>query len=99
MHALDTLKIGTAYHDDVIFYGKISPDRTSMVFAVVNLNPYETREVTLDFPVNEMGVGYDRPFRLRDIYTGYEMTWVGMNHWVRLDPNVNPAIIWTVTPL
>jgi starch synthase (maltosyl-transferring) len=66
------------------------------VLVVVNLNPYQTREATvwLDLPA----LGVDREFIVTDELTGESYRW-GPANYVRLDPAIQPAHIFTVTPL
>jgi starch synthase (maltosyl-transferring) len=66
------------------------------VLVVVNLNPYQTREATvwLDLPA----LGVDREFIVTDELTGESYRW-GQANYVRLDPAIRPAHIFTVTPL
>ena len=66
------------------------------VLVVVNLNPYQTREATvwLDLPA----LGVDREFIVTDELTGESYRW-GPANYVRLDPAIRPAHIFTVTPL
>jgi starch synthase (maltosyl-transferring) len=66
------------------------------VLVVVNLNPYQTREATvwLDLPA----LGVDREFIVTDELTGESYRW-GPANYVRLDPAIQPAHVFTVTPL
>jgi starch synthase (maltosyl-transferring) len=65
------------------------------VLVVVNLNPYRTREATvwLDLPA----LGVDREFIVTDELTGESYRW-GAANYIRLDPAIRPAHIFTVTP-
>jgi starch synthase (maltosyl-transferring) len=65
------------------------------VLVVVNLNPYRTREATvwLDLPA----LGVDREFVVTDELTGESYRW-GQANYVRLDPAIQPAHVFTVTP-
>ncbi len=65
------------------------------VLVVVNLDPHQTREATvwLDLPA----LGVDREFTVTDELTGESYQW-GNANYVRLDPAVRPAHIFTVTP-
>jgi starch synthase (maltosyl-transferring) len=65
------------------------------VLVVVNLNPYRTREATVWLDLPELGV--DREFVVTDELTGESYRW-GQANYVRLDPAIQPAHIFTVTP-
>jgi starch synthase (maltosyl-transferring) len=66
------------------------------VLVVVNLDPHQTREarVWLDMPA----LGADREFLVTDELTGESYEW-GHANYVRLDPAIRPAHIFTVTPI
>ncbi len=65
------------------------------VLVVANLDPHQTREATvwLDMPA----LGVDSEFIVTDELTGESYRW-GPANYVRLDPAVRPAHIFTVTP-
>jgi starch synthase (maltosyl-transferring) len=64
------------------------------VLVVVNLNPYRAREATvwLDLPA----LGADREIMVTDELTGESYLW-GRANYVRLDPAIRPAHIFTVS--
>jgi starch synthase (maltosyl-transferring) len=78
---------------EVMAYSKREGD--DAVLVVVNLNPHSTREtmVHLDLPA----LGHDRGdrFPVHDEVTGATYTW-GQSNYVRLDPQVDPAHIFTL---
>jgi starch synthase (maltosyl-transferring) len=65
------------------------------VLVVVNVDPHRTREATvwLDLPA----LGVDREFIVTDELTGESYLW-GQANYIRLDPETQPAHIFTVTP-
>jgi starch synthase (maltosyl-transferring) len=65
------------------------------VLVVVNLDPRRTREATvwLDLPA----LGVDRELIVTDELTGESYLW-GRANYIRLDPAIRPAHIFTVTP-
>ncbi|MFD0690810.1 alpha-1,4-glucan--maltose-1-phosphate maltosyltransferase, partial [Actinomadura fibrosa] len=66
------------------------------VLAVVNLNPTHPREATvhLDLPALGLPDDGDHPFTVTDQLTGTTYTW-HQHNYVRLDPHVQPAHIFT----
>jgi starch synthase (maltosyl-transferring) len=71
------------------------PGEDDTVLVVVNLDPRRTREATvwLDLPA----LGVDREFIVTDELTGESYLW-GRANYIRLDPAIRPAHIFTVTP-
>ncbi|WP_119419191.1 alpha-1,4-glucan--maltose-1-phosphate maltosyltransferase [Desertibaculum subflavum] len=98
LHELTNLRFHPADSDSVLFYGKMTADRSNMVFVAVNLDPYEAHEATVVFPLHDMGVGDDDAFEVEDLLTGERHLWRGAQQRVRLDPQSNPAAIYRVMP-
>lgn len=98
LHELTNLRFHPADSDSVLFYGKMTADRSNMVFVAVNLDPYEVHEASVAFPLHDMGVGDDDAFEVEDLLTGERHLWRGAQQRVRLDPQANPAAIYRVMP-
>jgi starch synthase (maltosyl-transferring) len=65
------------------------------VLVVVNLDPHRTREATVWLDLPALGVDHD--FIVTDELTGESYLW-GRANYIRLDPAIQPAHIFTVTP-
>jgi len=88
--------------------GTISPETGTdtrlgdTVLVVVNLDPHQTREATvwLDLPALGFAPHYGEhsgaEFTVTDLLTGESFRW-GLANYVRLDPAVRPAHIFSVT--
>ena len=92
------LRFYPASSDSILFYGKMTADGSNMVFVAVNLDPFETHESSLQFPLDEMKIGPDDAFEIEDLLTGERHLWNGSEQHIRLDPQNNPAAIFRVTP-
>jgi starch synthase (maltosyl-transferring) len=86
------------FHDvdssDVMAWSKRTND--DVVLVVLNLDPHGAREATVHLDLPALGVAWDDQVLVRDQVTGAEYTW-GQANYVRLDPFVEPAHIFTVT--
>lgn len=91
------LRFYPASSDSILFYGKMTADRSNMIFAAVNLDPFETHEAILEFPLQEMSLGADDAFEAEDLLNGERHLWRGASQNVRLDPNRNPTALFRVT--
>jgi starch synthase (maltosyl-transferring) len=69
--------------------------RDDTVLVVVNLDPHRTREATVWLDLAALGV--DGEFTVTDELTGASYRW-GRANFVRLNPAIQPAHIFTVTP-
>ncbi|GAA4088690.1 alpha-1,4-glucan--maltose-1-phosphate maltosyltransferase [Actinomadura miaoliensis] len=65
------------------------------VLAVVNLNPHMVREATVHLDMAALGLDPDAEFVVTDELSGESYTWRQANY-VRLDPHIQPAHIFTL---
>jgi len=71
-------------------------DAADAVLVVVNLDPHQAREATVWLDMPELGMDWHEGFTVKDELSGEIFTW-GQANYVRLDPAVRPAHIFTVT--
>jgi starch synthase (maltosyl-transferring) len=91
----DNLRFHAADGDHVLFYGKMTPDRTNMVFVAVNLDPFQAHDTWLHFPMDEMRIGWNDPWEVEELLTGERHFWQGGHQPVRLEPHA-PIRIYRV---
>ncbi|HVA62074.1 MAG TPA: alpha-1,4-glucan--maltose-1-phosphate maltosyltransferase [Mycobacteriales bacterium] len=92
-HAVDTPELicwskrlpGAAAEDDI-------------VLVVVNLDPHSAREGTLSLDLPALGAAWSEQLEVTDELTGATYHW-GSRSYVRLDPSVEPAHIFSVRRL
>lgn len=92
----DNLRFYSCDNDQLLVYGKTTPDNDNIVLCVVNLDPFWPQSGWLDVPVHEWGIGGEQPYAVHDALTGERYTWRGNHNWVRLDPSMQPAHILRV---
>ncbi|MGE0746833.1 MAG: alpha-1,4-glucan--maltose-1-phosphate maltosyltransferase [Rhodospirillales bacterium] len=98
LHEFLNLRFYPADSDSILFYGKMTRLRDSMVFVAVNLDPFEAHDAVVEFPLAEMGLADDDAFEAEDLLTDERHLWRGARHRIRLDPKRNPAAILRVAP-
>jgi starch synthase (maltosyl-transferring) len=76
--------------------GERDGDAADTVLVVVNLDPHQAREATVWLDLPELGMDWHEEFIVRDELSGEIYSW-GQANYVRLDPAVRPAHIFTVT--
>jgi starch synthase (maltosyl-transferring) len=69
---------------------------SDVVLVVVNLDPAFVREGTVFLDLGALGIDGARPFFATDLLTGAKYTWHGSANYVRLDPAVQPAHIFSI---
>jgi starch synthase (maltosyl-transferring) len=93
----DNLKFFWSDNDDILVYGKMTPDKKDVVLVVVNLNPSDTRATMVHIPPREIGVGDHQPYTVHDLITDQKWVWRGSSNFVRLDPLQEPAHLLVVS--
>jgi starch synthase (maltosyl-transferring) len=76
--------------------GEQGGDAADTVLVVVNLDPHQAREATVWLDLPELGMDWHDGLTVSDELSGEIFSW-GQANYVRLDPAVRPAHIFTVT--
>jgi starch synthase (maltosyl-transferring) len=76
--------------------GEQGGDAADTVLVVVNLDPHQAREATVWLDMPELGMDWHEGLTVKDELSGEIYSW-GQANYVRLDPAVRPAHIFTVT--
>ena len=92
-----SLEFWRADNDSVLFYSKMTPEQDNVIFIAVNLDPFETHDVTLWFPIAELGLGDNDAYEAEELLTGTKHLWRGSPQHVRLDPDSNPVQIFRIS--
>ncbi|HEX6984919.1 MAG TPA: alpha-1,4-glucan--maltose-1-phosphate maltosyltransferase [Planctomycetaceae bacterium] len=80
-------------NDDLLFYGKSTPDLSNVVLTVVNLDPSHVQSGWVRVPVAEFGLEPHDSYQVQDLITGARYLWHGEANYVSLDPSALPAHI------
>ncbi|MFF3765023.1 alpha-1,4-glucan--maltose-1-phosphate maltosyltransferase [Streptomyces sp. NPDC001922] len=95
LQQLRSLHFHPVDNDTVIAYSKRAGNDT--VLTVVNLDPHHTQEATVSLNMPELGLGWHESVPVRDELTGETYHW-GRDNYVRLEPGVRPAHVFTLRP-
>lgn len=96
LHELENLRFYPADDDNILFYGKMSADRSNMIFIVVNLDPFDPHVAELEFPFEEMGLKAGETVEVQELLTARRHLWRSAKQGVRLDPEINPCEIYRI---
>ncbi|HEX6843359.1 MAG TPA: maltotransferase domain-containing protein [Stellaceae bacterium] len=96
LHELTNLRFYPAQDDRVLFYGKMTADRSNMIFVAVNLDPMQRRDAVIELPLGEMHIPEVETFTAVELFTGTEHRWQGARQRLTLDPEINPAAIFRI---
>jgi starch synthase (maltosyl-transferring) len=98
LHYDRNLRFYPTDNEQLIFYGKTTPDLSNIIFVVVNLDPYHTHSGWLRIPVAELGLGAGpgESYQVHDLISDARYLWHGESNFVNLDPFASPAHIFRV---
>ncbi|MEP7071919.1 MAG: alpha-1,4-glucan--maltose-1-phosphate maltosyltransferase [Verrucomicrobiota bacterium] len=96
LHFYDNLNFHHADNEAVLFYGKMTVARDSIIFVVVNLDPFQTQESMIDIPLSLLGLREGETFKVEDLLNEERYTWSGSRNYIRLDPQTRPAHIFRI---
>jgi starch synthase (maltosyl-transferring) len=83
-----------AWHDDVLAFARLAPDRSEAILVMVNLNPHHRRECAYEAPLWEFGLPDHAAVEVDDLLHGGRFRLHGKTHQIALDPQRNPVIVW-----
>jgi starch synthase (maltosyl-transferring) len=85
-----------AQNDNMIWYGKASPDGGDMIMVMVNLDPHHAQETHFEVPLWEFGLSDTASIAVEDLAQGYRFDWHGKTQWLRITPDL-PYRIWRLS--
>ncbi len=83
-------------NDQLIGYGKTTPDRSNVIVAVVNLDPHHVQSGWLELDLQWLGLEQGESYQMHDLLTGARYLWNGPRNFVVLDPARVPAHVFRV---
>jgi starch synthase (maltosyl-transferring) len=87
-----------AFNDQVLYYGKRTPDRSNFILVAVSLDPHQPQEAQLEAPLWEFGLPDHGVLEVEELMRGQRFTWRGkLQHW-RFVPQELPFAIWRIRP-
>lgn len=94
LHTTRNLRLLRASDDAVIFYAKWTPDRRNVIAVAANLDPFSIRTTQLTMPLDELGIGNEEKYALRELITGDVSEHQGSTLTATLDPEKEPVRIF-----
>ena len=96
LHAYTNLRFYNADDPNILFYGKMTPERDNLVFVAVNIDPFATHASPVDVPIADLGIGGSQAYRVHELVSDRWYEWRGARNYVELHPNVEPAQIFVL---
>ncbi|TVR09557.1 MAG: DUF3416 domain-containing protein [Salinarimonadaceae bacterium] len=92
------VRFHNAFNDNILYYGKPSPDGDETILVAVNLDPHHAQEADIEVPLWEFGLPDDGAVEVDDLFTQSAFLWRGKIQRIRLDPAERPFAIWRIRP-
>ena len=93
LHANDRLRFYQTDNEQILFYGKTTPDLSNVILVAVNLDPHHVQAGWVRVPLGEVGLRADESYQVHDLLTEARYLWNGEWNFVRLDPSAAIAHI------
>jgi starch synthase (maltosyl-transferring) len=94
LHGYTNLRFYGADDPNILFYGKMTPERDNVVLVAVNLDPFAMHAGMVDVPIAELGIGAEQSYRVHELLSDRWYDWRGARSYVELDPTVEPAQVF-----
>jgi starch synthase (maltosyl-transferring) len=96
LHEYDNLRFYGADDGNVVCYGKMTPDKSNIIIAAVNLDPFHAHETWVHFPIQDFDIAHDEQYRVEELISGENFFWTGGSQRLRLDPHDEPARLFSI---
>jgi len=93
LHSNDRLRFYPTDNEQLLFYGKTTPDLSNIILVIVNLDPHHAQSGWVRVPLAELGLQPGEPYQVHDLLTDARFLWSGEANFVRLDPSAAAAHI------
>ena len=96
LQAFTNLRFYDSDNDHILFYGKMTADKTNILLIAVNMDPYTAQEARLTIPLKDMGLGEFDTYHMHELIQDYSHEVMGAEYIIRLDPATEPAAIFEI---
>ncbi|MBF0553808.1 MAG: alpha-1,4-glucan--maltose-1-phosphate maltosyltransferase [Nitrospirae bacterium] len=94
LHHYKNLRFFRADNENILFYGKTSPDGKNIILVVANLDPFQTHNSMVYIPLQDLGIGGDETYELQNLINGERMLCKGEEFFITLNPDWEPAFVF-----
>ncbi len=91
------LRFYNFFNDEVLYFGKLAPNRENLILAVVSLNPHNPQNGQYEVPLWEFGLPDSGVVDVEDLVEGHRFQWAGKTQSLTIDPQYRPYYVWRIT--
>ncbi len=96
LQRLEGLRFYNAWNDQILYYGRFTPDFADFVLFAVNLDPHHPQGASFEVPLWEFGLPDNAAIDGQDLVTGADLHWQGKMQHVWLTPDDRPYAVWAL---
>ncbi len=96
LHTFTNVKFYETDNDNILFYGKMTSDKSNILLCVVNMDPTTPQETRLRIPLEDCAIGPQDSYVMQELIQNYQHSVVGHEYIICLDPKKNPAAIFAI---
>jgi starch synthase (maltosyl-transferring) len=93
-----SLRFYNAVNDQVLWYGKFTPDLENFLLMAVSLDPHNIQDTQFEVPLWEFGLTDNGVFAVEELMRGLQFKWYGKVQQWRFVPQQLPFAIFRVRP-
>jgi starch synthase (maltosyl-transferring) len=82
--------------ENMLAFSKRSPDGTSVILVVINLDPHHTHAANVELDLEALGLPPDEAFQVHDLLADVRYRWEGRRAFVEINPALMPASVFLV---
>jgi starch synthase (maltosyl-transferring) len=99
LHSHLGLTFYNAWNDQILYYGKSTPDRSNFILVLVSLDPWGAQQTHFEAPLWEFGLPDNGDLEVEELMHGQRFVWHGkLQHW-RFVPQESPFAILRIRPV
>lgn len=83
-------------NNQITSYIKLTPDRSNIIWCIVNFDPHHTQHAHVEVPKHLLGIDGNVKIKITDLLTGETYHWFNDWNYVELNPDNFPAHIFKV---
>jgi starch synthase (maltosyl-transferring) len=98
LHSNLHLRFYNAWNEQVLYFGRFTPDLANFILVAVSLDPHQVQETRFEAPLWEFSLPDDGTLAVEELMGGQSFTWYGkIQHW-RFAPQELPFAILRIRP-
>jgi starch synthase (maltosyl-transferring) len=96
LHTHLNLRFYNAWNDQILYFGKFTPDLSNFILVIVSLDPWQAQETQFEVPLWEFGLPDHAALQVEELMRGSSFVWNGKVQQWRFVPQELPFAIFRI---